>query len=87
MRIYLIYIYLFKSCIVIDHLHERSFELLKLEIMKKVDKSEAAKLRQNEEGTLGNNKEKVDELIIANKELTFQKEEKEKHANGSVGSL
>jgi len=41
--------------------------------MKKVDKSEAAKLRQNEEGTLGNNKEeRSSELILANKELAFQ---------------
>jgi PAS domain S-box-containing protein len=41
--------------------------------MGKDNKSEAAKLRQNEEGTLGNNKEeRSSELIIINKELTFQ---------------
>jgi PAS domain S-box-containing protein len=57
--------------------------------MKKVDKSEAAKLRQNEEGTLGNNKEEhSSESIIANEEkekreaeLVSAKGEIEKRAN------
>ena len=72
-----------KSFIVIDHLQERSSELLKLEIKKNVDKSEVTKLHQNEEGTLGNNKEeKAAALIIANKEKEKRAEELiKKHCN------
>jgi len=61
---------LLKSSIVIDHLQERSREQLKLVIMKKVDKSETSTLSQM-----------ANELIIANKELAYQNEEKQKRAD------
>ena len=59
-----------ESCIVIDHLQERSLELLKLVIMKKGRTSETSTLSQM-----------ADELIIANKELAYQNEEKQKRAD------
>ena len=59
-----------KSFIVIDHFQERSLELLKLVIMKKGRTSETSTLSQM-----------ADELIIANKELAYQNEEKQKRAD------
>jgi len=61
---------LLKSFIVIDHFQERSLELLKLVIMKKGRTSETSTLSQM-----------ADELIIANKELAYQNEEKQKRAD------